>query len=160
MATTTAPEIGAQAPTFMLKSQDDQPTALGDFAGRWLVLYFYPEDDTPGCTTEACEFTNILQQLDSLGATVIGVSPDSSESHRQFIAKYKLQMTLLSDPDHTVMEKYGAWGARTIYGRPVEGVIRSTFLIDPKGRIAHAWPKVKAEGHAEKVRAILAELAG
>ena len=160
MAVTTVAKVGAKAPAFTLKDQDDKPVALDDFTGRWLVLYFYPEDDTPGCTTEACEFTSILQRLDSLGATVVGVSPDSSESHQKFIAKYRLQVTLLSDPDHTVMEKYGAWGARTIYGRQVEGVIRSTFLIDPQGRIAHAWPKVKAEGHGAKVRAKLAELAG
>ena len=151
---------GSKAPAFTLPDEDDRSVRLADFRGRWVVLYFYPKDDTPGCTTEACEFTDGIKKFDKLGATVLGVSPDSPESHRKFISKHGLGLTLLSDPGHRVMEKYGAWGVKKMYGRESMGVIRSTFLIDPKGRLAHIWPRVKAAGHAEKVREKLAELSG
>ena len=157
--TTVKLEAGAKAPAFTLKNQDDQPVALKDLAGQWVVLYFYPKDDTPGCTTEACEFTSSLKQFEKIGAVVLGVSADDAASHRKFIDKYKLRFSLLSDPDHKVMAKYGAYGSKMMYGKEVVGVIRSTFLIDPKGKIAHAWSKVKAAGHAEKVAEKLAELA-
>ena len=130
---------------------------LADLRGQWVILYFYPKDDTPGCTTEACDFTNGLADFEALDATVLGCSPDSSESHRKFIAKYDLGVTLLSDPDHAVMEKYDAWGEKSMYGKKTVGVIRSTVLIDPNGKVAHHWPKVQAKGHAEKVRDTLAE---
>lgn len=159
MAETAKLEVGAKAPAFTLKNQDDEKTALKDFAGQWVVLYFYPKDDTPGCTTEACEFTTNLKQFEKIGATVLGVSADDAASHRAFIDKYKLKFPLLSDPDNTVMTKYGAYGTKMMYGKEVVGVIRSTFLIDPQGKIAHAWPKVKAAGHAEKVAEKLAALA-
>ncbi len=151
-------ENGTKAPMFTLPDQDENKTALKDFAGKWVVLYFYPKDDTPGCTTEACEFTTSLKAFDKLNATVLGVSRDSAERHQKFIAKYDLKVTLLSDPDHKVMEKYGAWGVKKMYGKEVEGVIRSTFLIDPSGKIAHAWKSVKAAGHANKVHQKLQEL--
>jgi peroxiredoxin Q/BCP len=154
----SALDVGKKAPTFSLKNQDDQSVKLSDLEGRWVVLYFYPKDDTPGCTTEACDFTAGLKDFEKLEATVLGCSRDSTESHRKFIAKYKLKVGLLSDPDHAVMEKYGAWGKKVLYGKETVGVIRSTVLIDPSGKVAHHWRQVKAAGHAEAVRARLAEL--
>ena len=150
--------VGKKAPTFTLPDQNDQPVATADLAGKWAVLYFYPKDDTPGCTTEACEFTSHLQEFEGLSARVLGVSPDSTASHREFIAKHRLAIDLLSDPDRQVLEQYGAWGEKTMYGKKVEGVIRSTVLIDPTGKVAHHWANVKAAGHAEAVRQRLAEL--
>jgi len=150
--------IGAAAPAFTLKNEHGADVSLGALLGKWVVLYFYPKDDTPGCTTEACEFTDGIQAFAGLDATVLGCSPDSVESHRKFIAKYKLKVTLLSDPGHEVMSRYGAWGEKTMYGKAVTGVIRSTIVIDPKGRVAQHWSNVKAAGHAEQVRAALAEL--
>ena len=152
------PETGKKAPAFTLKNQKDEKVKLSDFDGKWKVLYFYPKDDTPGCTTEACEFTDGIRKFDKLDAVVLGVSPDSVESHQKFIKKHNLKLTLLSDPDHKVMEKYGAWGTKNMYGKISEGVIRSTFIIDPEGKIAHSWAKVKAAGHAEKVREKIEEL--
>jgi peroxiredoxin Q/BCP len=149
---------GTAAPAFTLKDQDENEVTLGDFAGRWVVLYFYPKDDTPGCTTEACEFTDGLAAFAGLDAVVLGCSPDSPASHRKFITKHGLAVTLLSDPDRGVLERYGAWGEKTMYGKKTMGVTRSTVLIDPQGRIAHRWPKVKAAGHAAEVRDRLSEL--
>jgi peroxiredoxin Q/BCP len=153
-------ELGKRAPAFTLQDQNGTKIALSDLAGEWVVLYFYPKDDTPGCTVEACEFTSGLSGFEKLDATVLGCSPDSPESHRKFIAKHKLKIKLLSDPDHAVMDKYGAWGEKNNYGKKTMGVIRSTVLIDPAGRVAHHWAAVKAAGHAEQVRTKLAELAG
>lgn len=150
---------GKKAPAFTLPNQDDEKVRLADLAGRWVVLYFYPRDDTPGCTTEACDFTASIADFQNLEAVVLGVSPDSTESHRKFIAKHGLSITLLSDPDHKAMEKYGAWGEKSMYGKTSEGVIRSTVLIDPTGKVAHHWPNVRAKGHVEKVKEKLAELA-
>jgi peroxiredoxin Q/BCP len=152
------PEVGHKAPAFNLLDQDSNKLTLADFSGEWLVLYFYPKDDTPGCTTEACEFTESIRNFTSMKAQVVGVSPDTVEKHQKFIAKYKLKVRLLSDPDHKVMEKYGAWGIKKNYGREYEGVLRSSFLIAPDGKIAHVWPNVKAAGHAAKVRDKLKEL--
>jgi len=152
-------EVGKKAPSFTLQDDGDDKVALSSLAGQWVVLYFYPKDDTPGCTVEACEFTSALAGFEKLDAVVLGCSRDTAESHRKFIAKHKLKIRLLSDPDHTVMEKYGAWGEKNNYGKKSMGVIRSTVLIDPTGRVAHHWPTVKAAGHAEQVRAKLAELA-
>jgi peroxiredoxin Q/BCP len=153
-------EVGKKAPSFTLQDENGSKVALADLAGQWVVLYFYPKDDTPGCTVEACEFTSGLPKFDKLDAVVLGCSRDAPETHRKFIAKYKLKIKLLSDPEHTVMEKYGAWGEKNNYGKKTMGVIRSTVLIDPAGRVAHHWPTVKAAGHAEQVRTKLAELAG
>ena len=152
-------KVGSKAPAFTLPDQNGKKVALKDLAGRWVVLYFYPKDDTPGCTVEACEFTTALSTFDKLEATVLGVSPDSPASHLKFQDKHKLKITLLSDPDHKVLEKYGAWGVKKMYGKERQGVIRSTVLIDPAGRVVHHWPNVKAAGHAEQVRQKLAELA-
>jgi peroxiredoxin Q/BCP len=151
--------VGNKAPTFTLPDENGNQVKLSDLAGQWIVLYFYPKDDTPGCTVEACEFTSGLKRFEKLAATVLGCSADSPESHRKFIAKHQLKIKLLSDRDHAVMEKYGAWGEKNNYGKKSMGVIRSTVLIDPAGRVAHHWPTVKAAGHAEQVRAKLAELA-
>ncbi len=153
------PEVGKKAPGFALPDQEDNKVKLSDFEGKWLVLYFYPKDDTPGCTTEACEFTDGIKGFDKLDTTVLGVSPDSTDSHRKFIKKHNLKLTLLSDPERRVMEKYGAYGLKKMYGKESMGVIRSTFIIDPKGKIVYSWAKVKAAGHAEKVREKIAELA-
>jgi peroxiredoxin Q/BCP len=150
--------VGATAPEFNIPDQDGVPVSLSNLRGSWVVLYFYPKDDTPGCTTEACEFTEGIEAFRGLDAVVLGCSADSPEKHRAFIAKYDLAVRLLSDRDHAVMEAYGAWGEKSMYGRTTMGVIRSTVLVDPDGRIAFHWPKVKAAGHADKVREKLAEL--
>ena len=150
--------VGKKAPAFSLPNQDDQTVKLSELAGRWVVLYFYPNDDTPGCTTEACDFTAGLKDFEKMDAEVLGCSPNSTESHRKFIAKHKLKITLLSDPSHEVLERYGAWGEKNMYGRKSMGVIRSTAIIDPNGVLAFHYPKVKAAGHAEAVRAKLDEL--
>lgn len=152
--------VGSAAPEFELDDQNEQLVRLRDFAGRWVVLYFYPKDDTPGCTTEACQFSEGIEAFADLDAVVLGVSPDSPASHAKFIAKHGLKVRLLSDPEHRVMERYGAWGEKKMYGKTVQGVVRSTVLIDPQGRIAHHWANVKADGHAAAVRAKLAELRG
>jgi len=152
--------VGRKAPAFTLPDQDGNKVALRDLLGRWVVLYFYPKDDTPGCTTEACEFTEGIEAFRDLDAVVLGCSPDPPERHRRFIDKYDLDLTLLSDEKKRVMKKYGAWGTKNMYGRTTEGVIRSTVLIDPRGRIAWHWPRVRARGHAARVREKLEELAG
>jgi peroxiredoxin Q/BCP len=152
-------KTGQKAPVFTLPNQNEKKIALADFKGMWVVLYFYPKDDTPGCTTEACDFTSGLKGFEKLNAVVLGVSTDSPERHRTFIGKYNLKINLLSDTGKKVLAKYGAWGMKKMYGKEVEGVIRSTFIIDPEGRIAHAWYGVKVDGHADRVREKLAELA-
>jgi thioredoxin-dependent peroxiredoxin len=151
-------KIGAKAPAFTLPDQDGKPVKLAEYSGGWLVLYFYPNDDTPGCTTEACDFTNGLKDFEKMDAAVVGCSPNTPESHRKFIAKYKLKVRLLSDPEHKMMEAYGAWGEKVLYGRKSMGVIRSTVVIAPDGKVAHHWAKVKAAGHADAVREKLREL--
>jgi peroxiredoxin Q/BCP len=150
--------VGKKAPAFTLPDQDEKPVKLSDYKGRWVVLYFYPNDDTPGCTTEACDFTSGIKDFEKLEAVILGCSPNSAESHRKFIAKYKLKVRLLSDPKHEVMEAYGAWGEKVLYGKKSVGVIRSTVIIDPEGNVAHHWAKVSAKGHAEQAREKLAEL--
>jgi peroxiredoxin Q/BCP len=142
---------GAKAPAFTLPDADGNKVSLSDFAGSKVVVYFYPRDDTPGCTKEACQFNDALSQFEGLGIPVIGISPDKQSAHIKFRDKYGLQFPLLSDPDHKVMEKYGAWGEKMMYGKATTGVIRSTFLVDEKGKVARAWYSVKADGHAAKV---------
>lgn len=149
---------GDRAPGFILLDQDDNEVSLEQLKGKWVVLYFYPKDNTPGCTVEAIDFTGFKAELEEKNAVVLGVSPDSTKSHRNFISKKSLTITLLSDPDHIALQKYGAWGLKKNYGKEYFGVIRSTFLIDPQGNIANAWYNVKAKGHAEKVLAKLGEL--
>lgn len=153
-------EIGKPAPKFSLADQDGKTVKLDDFAGKWVVLYFYPKDDTPGCTCEANEFTSLLKDFAKLDGAILGCSPDDSESHKKFEKKYNLAIRLLADPEKKTIQDYGAWGEKVLYGKKSMGVIRSTFLIDPKKKIAHAWTKVKAEGHAEEVRNKLEELRG
>jgi peroxiredoxin Q/BCP len=156
----SAIRVGATAPAFSLPDQDGVPVPLSSLRGSWVVLYFYPKDDTPGCTTEACEFSEGIEAFRGLDAVVLGCSADSPEKHRAFIKEYDLAVRLLSDRDHAVMESYGAWGEKSMYGHTTMGVIRSTVLIDPDGRVAFHWPKIKAAGHAEKVREKLEELRG
>lgn len=144
-------EIGAKAPAFTLSNQDGRPVSLKDLAGERFVLYFYPADDTPGCTKEACQFNDGLAGFRKLSVKVLGVSPDGAEKHVAFRAKYGLTFDLLSDPDKKVMAKYGAYGEKMMYGKLVTGVIRSTFVIGPTGRIEKAWYAVRADGHAAKV---------
>jgi peroxiredoxin Q/BCP len=146
------PEIGTQAPPFCLPNQDEVEICLRDLKGKWVVLYFYPKDLTPGCTTEACDFTEALPDFEKLDAVVLGVSPDSPEKHRRFIEKKGLALTLLSDEEKSVLKAYGAWGLKKMYGKEFEGVIRSTFLIDPAGKIAAVWPKVRVKGHVAAVK--------
>ena len=152
MAERTLPEVKKSAPAFSLGDAEGKKHALKDYLGKWVVLYFYPKDDTPGCTVEACDFRDEMETLADRGAVVLGVSPDSAASHGKFRLKHKLNFTLLSDPDKTMMTKYGAWGEKTLYGKKSLGVIRSTFLIDPKGKVAHVWANVKAKGHVAQVR--------
>lgn len=145
---------GDPAPDFALPSTQGEQR-LEDYAGEWLVLYFYPKDDTPGCTAQACDLRDALP---SLGARVLGVSPDDLASHGAFEAKYSLPFPLASDPDHRVADAYGVWGEKTSFGRTYRGVIRSTFLIGPDGRVAEALYGASAQGHAERVRERLSEL--
>ncbi len=148
-------EPGTRAPAFSLPDQDGATVSLRDLAGQRVVLYFYPADDTPGCTTEACQFNDRLASFRGLSVRVLGVSPDSPASHRAFREKYGLDFDLLSDEKRTVMERYGAYGEKTLYGRKVLGVIRSTVVIGPDGRVEHALYGVRANGHAERVLASL-----
>lgn len=157
-AATPKIEVGKKAPDFTLKNQDEKDVSLKDFAGKWVVLYFYPKDDTPGCTTEACDFRDNFLQFQSLNAVVLGVSADSPESHRNFIKKHNLNLNLLSDPERKIMQTYGAYGLKTSGGKETIGVTRSTVLIDPKGNIAHLWPNVSPKGHALEVRQLLETL--
>ena len=148
---------GDVAPDFELPSTAGKALMLSSFRGSKVVLYFYPEDDTSGCTTEACQFRDLDEQYSDTGADVWGVSPDGAASHHRFREKYDLPFTLLSDVDHEVATRYGAWRLKENYGRQYMGIGRSTFLIDPDLRIARAWPTVKADGHAAKVLEALAE---
>jgi len=150
--------IGDTVPDFCLPNQDEEEICLRDIKGRWIVLYFYPKDNTPGCTTEACDFTAALPDFEGLNAIVLGVSPDSPKKHRNFIEKKELKITLLSDEEKEVCEMFGVWQLKKNYGREYMGVVRSTFIIDPDGKIAAKWEKVKVKGHAEEVKAKLEAL--
>jgi peroxiredoxin Q/BCP len=145
------PQAGDLAPEVALPDEHGTLHALADRRGAWTVVYFYPKDDTPGCTTEACGFRDLHGDLDGLDAQVWGISPDRAASHAAFRARYGLPFTLLSDVDHAAAEAYGAWGEKRSYGKTTMGILRSSFLVDPEGRIAKAWPSVKADGHAEQV---------
>ncbi len=144
-----------KAPDFSLQSTDGTTVSLKQFAGSWLVFYFYPQDDTPGCTIEACSLRDTHDELAGLGAQVVGVSRDNLASHRQFIGKNKLNFTLLSDPDHKVMDTYGAWGKK-MFG--VEGVLRKTFIINPDGMVVKVYGRVTPAGHGEQLAAELRRL--
>jgi thioredoxin-dependent peroxiredoxin len=145
------PSVGDVAPDIALSDETGTVHRLADRAGKWTVVYFYPADDTPGCTTEACQFRDLHGELGGLDAEIWGISPDGSGSHAAFRAKYGLPFTLLSDEDHAVADAYGAWGEKNNYGKKYWGIIRSSWLVGPDGKIAAAWPKVKADGHANQV---------
>ncbi len=146
---------GDKAPDFCLKGIDESGNerkfCLKDFKGKKVVLYFYPKDNTPGCTQEACDFRDNLARVKEKGAVVLGVSPDSIKSHKNFFEKYGLNFPLLSDPDKEVAQKYGAFGEKKMYGRVTKGIIRSTFIIDEEGKIKKAFYNVKVKGHVDKV---------
>ena len=144
-------EVGRAAPAFSLKNQQGKTHRLSDHRGKWVVLYFYPKDNTSGCTRQACQFRDELARFKRSGAVVIGVSPDGEASHRGFADKFKLRFDLLADEDKKVLEKYGVWQQKSMYGRKYMGVVRSTYLIDPMGKVAHRWLKVKVPGHAREV---------
>ncbi len=148
---TTLPALDSEAPNFEAPDQAGQLVRLRDLRGKWVVLYFYPRDNTPGCTKEACSFRDNHEEIQEFGAVVLGVSGDSEESHRKFAEKHNLPFQLLVDDDHSIARAYGAWGTKNMYGRTFEGVIRSTFIISPDGRIAKIWPKVKPATHGEEV---------
>ena len=149
-------KTGEPAPPFSLTDGQGERVALEDLAGKNVVLYFYPKDDTPGCTKEACRFRDSSEELQKIGAVVLGVSPDSPESHARFAEKYRLPFRLLSDPDKQVMQAYDAWGEKTSYGKKTIGVIRSTVWIGPDGRVVKHWPRVSdAETHPDEVLAAL-----
>jgi peroxiredoxin Q/BCP len=144
---------GDPAPEFTLPDQDARPVDLASFRGRRVVLYFYPQDDTPGCTKEACQFNDELSGFRDLNVDVVGVSGDDGDSHRRFRARYGLGFTLLTDADHQVAGRYGSYGEKVLYGRRTTGTIRSTFLVGADGRVARAWYGVRADGHAARVLA-------
>ncbi len=151
-------EIGQPAPPFTLPDQDGTPVRLADLAGQPVVVYFYPRDDTSGCTTQACGIRDQWSQFEAAGAAVLGISPDPVDSHAKFAAKHDLPHRLLADPDRTVIEPYGAWGLKKMYGKEYEGVIRSTVLIAPDGTVAAVWPKVQPKKHADQVLAAIDDL--
>jgi thioredoxin-dependent peroxiredoxin len=143
--------ISQSAPTFTAPDRAGKSMSLEDFQNQWLVLYFYPKDNTPGCTTEAIEFTSKLPDFQALNTQVVGISPDSIASHGKFIDKQKLGIILLSDPEHQIAEDYGVWQLKKFMGKEYMGIIRSTFIIDPSGKIAHIWPNVKVKNHVDSV---------
>src|SRR5260221_14297767 len=144
-------EVGKKATAFALESSDGDTVKLGDLAGKPVVVYFYPRDNTPGCTLEAQDFRTAMPKFKKLGVTVLGVSKDSIASHCKFRDKYELNFPLLSDPDGKMLAAYGAWGDKVMYGKKLQGIIRSTVLIDGDGKVAHVWPKVTVKGHVDQV---------
>jgi thioredoxin-dependent peroxiredoxin len=144
-------KIGTKAPAFALPSDSGDKVSLRDYRGRKLVIYFYPRANTPGCTRESIDFSKLRDQFDKAGADILGVSGDPVKAQNAFKQKHELTIGLLSDETHQMLEAYGAWGKKTMYGKEFMGVIRSTVLIGPDGRIARIWPKVKVDGHAEEV---------
>ena len=143
--------VGQKAPDFLLKDQTGKDISLKDFLGQWLIIYFYPKDNTPGCTTEALDFSQYRQKFAESGAAILGVSPDSQKSHCKFIEKHNLSIQLLSDPEHIMAESYGVWGLKKFMGKEYMGIIRSTFLVNPRGTIADIWQNVKVKNHSETV---------
>jgi len=151
-------EVGTPAPDFTLEDQSGSSHTLSEQRGKWVVVYFYPKDDTPGCTKEACSFRDALPRFQDVGAMVYGVSADDRGSHEKFARKYDLNFPLLVDPEKRVLNAYGAYGEKSMYGKKYMGVLRVTYLVDPEGKVARVWPKVKPEDHADEVRAAIAEL--
>ena len=152
------PQAGDKAPDFTLPDQDGESVKLSDFRGQTVVLYFYPQADTPGCTTQACGIRDRCGEYEEAGAVCIGVSPDEPEAVKKFDDKYELGFPLLADPDHAVADAYGAWGEKSMYGKKYMGVMRSTFIIDADGKIAKVFPKVQPKKHDDLVLKALAEL--
>lgn len=155
-------DTGKTAPAFTLRDSDGEKHALKDYRGHHVVLYFYPKDDTSGCTKEACQFRDAHSDFDKLGAVILGVSPDDEKSHRKFSDKHELNFTLLADPKDSdgtpaICEKYGVWQEKSMYGRKYMGVARTTYLIDPKGKVVHRWDKVKVPEHETGVLAMIKE---
>jgi peroxiredoxin Q/BCP len=152
-------ETGANAPEFTLPDQDGTPVSLGDFAGKTVVLYFYPKADTPGCTTQACGVRDHLPNYAEAGAVVLGVSPDPVKKVRRFVDGHGLDFTLLADEDHAVCDSYGVWAEKSMYGRTYWGALRATFIIGPDGVVAHVIPRVTPRTHDDEVLAVLEQLA-
>jgi peroxiredoxin Q/BCP len=152
------PTVGTTAPAFDLPTGDGKTLSLRDLRGKYIVLYFYPKDNTPGCTREACSFQENLKAIERSGAVVVGVSPDKPESHGRFAEKYNLTFPLVSDTDKDIVRKYGVWKQKNFLGKKFMGVERTTFIIDEKGTIVHVFPQVKVDGHTEEVLSVLNEL--
>jgi len=148
-------EIGKRAPAFNLEDDSGKKVSLSSLRGKRVVLFFYPKDDTPGCTQESCDFRDNISKVTSYGAVVVGVSKDTVDSHQKFKQKFSLPFPLLSDPSHTMIEKYGVWKEKKLYGRVYMGIERTTFVIDENGKIAHIFPKVKVNGHVDEVLDVL-----
>lgn len=146
---------GTKVPDFNLIDQNGATITLSSLSGKPAVLYFYPKDETPGCTVEACEFRDIYSEFNKLDCNIYGISPDDANSHQKFIDNHSLPFTLLCDPDKKMIQEYGAWGEKNMYGKKSMGIIRSTFLIDKDGTLLKKWTNVKAKGHAEKVKEVL-----
>ncbi len=146
---------GQKAPDFTLKNEQNQDVSLKDFKGKKVVLYFYPKDNTPGCTKEACSFRDVYDEILAAGAVVIGISKDKTSSHEKFILKFNLPFHLLSDPENTVIEKYGVWQEKKMYGKTYMGIVRSTYIIDENGIILKVFPKVKPDQHGKEVLELL-----
>ena len=153
-------EAGDKAPKFDIPNQNGSMIKLDDLLGKWSVIFFYPRDDTPGCTIEAKEFTELSSKFEEHGATIYGVSPDNETKHCKFIEKHELKVELLADTESTMLADYGVWQEKSMYGKTYMGVVRTTYLIDPEGSVAEAWTKVKARGHAEIVLERLKEIKG
>lgn len=141
-------KVGNKVPAFTLKDQNDTERSLKEFEGKWLIIYFYPKDDTPGCTKEACAIAEIYADFEKLGVTVLGVSKDTPRSHKRFAEKFNLPFTLLSDPSTEMIQAYGAWGEKSMYGRKYMGTLRVSYLVDPKGKVAKVYPDVDPANHA------------
>ncbi len=153
-------EIGNVVPAFCLANQDEEEICFRDIKGRWAVIYFYPKDNTPGCTTEACDFTEAMPDFSKLEAIILGVSPDSPKKHRNFIEKKNLKITLLADEDKSLCKSFGVWKPKKFMGREYMGVVRSTFIISPDGKVAYGWEKVRVKNHVNEVKDKLIELQG
>ncbi|MGD8192025.1 thioredoxin-dependent thiol peroxidase [Brevibacillus ginsengisoli] len=151
-------EIGQIAPDFTLEASNNQTISLANLRGKNIVLYFYPKDMTPGCTTEACDFRDYHPEFGNLNTVVLGISPDDVKSHDRFVSKHELPFTLLADPDHKVAEAYGVWVLKKMYGREYMGIERTTFVIDAEGKIARIWNKVKVKGHVQEVLEFVKQL--
>lgn len=144
--------LDSKAPAFKLLNQDNEQVSLENYKGKWVILYFYPKDNTPGCTKEACDFSLSIKEFEGLNAVILGISPDSVKKHKNFSDKHALNITLFSDPDHKVIEQYEAWKTRKIFGKTSLGVIRSTYIINPEGKIKAIWTGVKVSGHILAVK--------